>query len=86
MLTKIPRWEGSHFVSDQSADTDGFYGSVYAIFKTIGNEDGTPIIQTGWECMVVKSGRSFIMWNCVEEVAKKAVEGFVCGEFSIDML
>lgn len=79
-------WDERHFVSDAEDAVEGFFGSVTYIFNTVGDEYGTPVIQTGWECLLIKEGKRFIMWNCSEDAAKKAVEGFISGDLAADMI
>lgn len=78
-------WEERHLINDDEDAAAGFFGSISYIFKTNGEHYGTPVIETGWECMLVKEKRIFIMWNCSEETAKRAVEGFVTGELAVDL-
>ena len=86
MSISLPQWVGQNFLSDAQATEDGLLGFVNPIFKTIGENFGTPVIQTGWECYIFRDKKSFIMWNCSEGEAKKAVESFISGIFAVDML
>lgn len=79
-------WDLGHLVSDAEDVSESFFGSVTYIFKTVGDEYGTPVIETGWECLLIKEGKRFIMWNCSEDAAKKAVEGFINGDLAVDMI
>lgn len=82
----IPTWVGKNFLTDEYAGEEGLLGFVNPIFRTVGNELGTPVIKTGWECIIFKEKKRFLIWDCSESEAKKAVELFLNGTYAIDML
>ena len=82
----IPTWVGKNFLTDEYAGKEGLLGFVNPIFKTVGNELGTPVIKTGWDCAIFKENKTFLIWDCSESEAKKAVELFLNGTYAIDML
>ena len=44
MSISLPLWVGQNFLTDAQATEDGLLGVVNPIFKTIGEDFGTPVI------------------------------------------
>ena len=82
----IPTWVGKNFLTDEYAGKEGLLGFVNPIFKTVGNELGTPVIKTGWECAILKKIKHFSYGIAVKVKQKKAVELFLNGTYALDML